>query len=216
MGILLPAPSDNLEFAEIVAVAFEMQKNEEKHEMVIHGRTDDPVLCPVKSWARLTSRIWKYPGTTEDTSVCTVWNHVRREQITLRQVITLLRSACASIISAHLGFDPSEIGTHSLCSGAAIEMYLARVPVYTIMLIGRWSSDAFLRYIQKQVGQFLQDVAKKMLTHRSFQRIPDIAPRVVSNEDPRQRNHRDNAKTRRNIGCDTSQRVQLPAFSLFN
>ena len=55
MGILLPAPSDNLEFAEIVAVAFEMQKNEEKHEMVIHGRTDDPVLCPVKSWARLTN-----------------------------------------------------------------------------------------------------------------------------------------------------------------
>jgi hypothetical protein len=73
-----------------------------------------------------------------------------------------------------------------------------------------------LRYIQKKVKQFSQDVAKKMLTHRSFQMIPDVAPRVVSNEDPRQRNHRDNAKTRRNIGPDVSRRVQLPAFSLFN
>jgi hypothetical protein len=215
-GHLLPAPSDDLEFADSVAMMLEMQKNEEKHERVIDGRTDDPVLCPVKSWARLTNQIWKYPGTMEDTSVCTVWNHARREQIKLRQVIMSLRSVCATIGSAHLGFDPSKIGTHSLRLGIAMEMYLAGVKVYTIMLIGRWSSDAFLRYIRKQVQQLLQDVAKKMLTHRSFWTIPDIAPCVVSNEDPRQRNHRDNAKMRRNIGRDTSQRVQLPAFSLFN
>ena len=97
-----------------------------------------------------------------------------------------------------------------------MEMYLAAVPVYTIMLIGRWSSDAFLRYIRRQVEQFSKDVSQKMITHRSFRTIPDIAPRVVSNEDPRQRNHRDNAETRRNIGRDASRRVQLPAFSLFN
>jgi hypothetical protein len=162
-----------------------MQKNEDKHETVIHGLTNDPVLCSVKSWARLINQIWKYPGTKEDTSVCTVWNYARHEQIKSRQVITSLRSACATIGSACLGFDPSEIGTHSLRSGAAMEMYLAGVPVYTIMLIGRWSSNAFSHYIRKQVQQFLQDVAKKMLTHRSFRTIPDIAPCVVSNEDPR-------------------------------
>ncbi len=85
-----------------------------------------------------------------------------------------------------------------------MEMYLAGVPVYTIMVIGRWLSDAFLRYIQWQVEQFSKDVTQKMLTHRSFRTIPDVAPRVVSSKDPRQRIHRDNAKTRRNIGCDAS------------
>ncbi len=54
-----------------------------------------------------------------------------------------LCDACASIGSTKLGFKPSEIGTHLLQLGAAMEMYLASVPVYTIMLIGRWSSDAF-------------------------------------------------------------------------
>ena len=49
-----------------------------------------------------------------------------------------------------------------------MEMYLAGVPVYTIMLIGRWSSDAFLHYIRKQVEQFSQDITKKMLTDGSF------------------------------------------------
>ena len=95
-------------------------------------------------------------------------------------------------------------------------VYLADVPVYTIMLIGRWSSDAFLRYIRKQVEQFSRHVAKQMLTFRSFRTVPEITPRVVSIEDPRQRNHRDNAETRRNIGRDASRRVQLPAFSLYN
>jgi len=215
-GRLLSTPSADLEFADSVAVTFEMQKNDLKNETVIHGRTDDPILCPVKQWARLVNRIWTYPGTTEDTPVCTVWRHDRREQVTSRQVITSLRAACATIGSAHLGFEPDEIGTHSLRSGAAMEMYLAGVPVYTIMLIGRWSSDAFLRYIRKQVEQFSKDVAQRMLTHRSFRTIPDLATRYVSNDDPRQRNHRDNAETRRNIGGNVSRRVQLPAFSHFS
>ena len=164
-GRLISAPLDNLELADSVAVTFEMQKNDHKHETVIHGWTDDPVLCPVKQWAQLVNRIWTYPGTTEDTPVCTVWRHDRREQITLHQVIATLRAACATIGSARLGFEPEEIGTHSLRLGAAMEMYLAGVPVYTIMLIGRWSSDAFLRYIRRQVEQFSKDVAQKMLTH---------------------------------------------------
>jgi hypothetical protein len=70
--------------------------------------------------------------------------------------------------SARLGFEPSKMGTHSLCSGAVMEMYLAGVPVYTIMLIGRWLSKAFLGYIRKQVEQFSRHVAKQMLTFRSF------------------------------------------------
>jgi hypothetical protein len=162
---LLSTPLDSLELADSVAVTFEMQKNEQKHETVIHGWTDDPILCPVKQWARLVNRIWTYPGTTEDTPVCTVWRHDSRDQITSRQVITTLCAACATIGSARLGFEPDKIGTHSLRSGAAMEMYLAGVPVYTIMLIGRWSSNAFLHYIQQQVEQFSKDVAQKMLTH---------------------------------------------------
>jgi hypothetical protein len=97
-----------------------------------------------------------------------------------------------------------------------MEMYLAGVPVYTIMLIGRWPSDAFLRYICKQAEKFSKGVSKQMIKFRSFRMTPDNAPHVVSNEDPRQRNHCDNAETRNNIGRNRSRRVQLPAFSLFN
>ncbi len=53
-------------------------------------------------------------------------------------------------------------------------MYLGKCPVYTVMLIGRWSSDAFLRYIQKQVMEFSHNVSKKMLkfqTTNTFQTL---------------------------------------------
>jgi hypothetical protein len=214
-GLLMPTQSDDLESADSVAITFEMQKNDLKHDTVIHGRTDDSVLCPVLQWARLVKRIWTYPGASLDTPVCTVWRNGRMEHITSKSILQHLRAACSSYGSARLGFEPHEVGTHSLRSGAAMEMYLGEIPVYTIMLIGRWSSDAFLRYIRKQVEQFSRNVSKKMLTFRSFRHIPDIAPRRISSDDPRQRNHRNNAETRRNIGGDKSRRAQLPAFPLY-
>ena len=38
-------------------------------------------------------------------------------------------------------------------------MYLNDVPTYTIMLVGRWSSDAFLKYIRRQVQEFTSGVS---------------------------------------------------------
>ena len=57
-GHLISAPSADLEFADSVAVTFEMQKNDSKFDTVIHGRTDDPVLCPVLRWARLSGNCY--------------------------------------------------------------------------------------------------------------------------------------------------------------
>ena len=94
-------------------------------------------------------------------------------------------------------------------------MYLGECAVYTIMLIGRWSSDAFLQYIRKQVMEFSQNVAKKMLTYQNFCHIPDIH-RQIPRDDPRQRNNPNNAETRRNVGGNMLCQARLPAFSLYS
>jgi hypothetical protein len=62
--------------------------------------------------------------------------------------------------------------------------YLAGIPVFTIMLLGCWSSDAFLRYIRKQVKEFSTGISQKMITHEHFFTVPSS-----SHEDPRARNH---------------------------
>jgi hypothetical protein len=37
-----------------------MQKNDQKHDTDIHGRTDDLVLYPVLQWECLDNQIWTY------------------------------------------------------------------------------------------------------------------------------------------------------------
>ena len=167
-GQLLPALSDNLEFANSIAVPFEMQKNDKKHETIIHGQTDNPVLCPDKSWTQLVNRILTYLGTTVKTSVCAVWRHNRCNQITLHQAIMTLWSACATMAEHTSALSPVKLA----------HTPYARVPQWKCTKQGYQctpscsSADGwvtpFLHYIWKQVEQSLQDDTKKMSTHWLF------------------------------------------------
>jgi hypothetical protein len=142
-GRQVHAPSPELRTADSVSLTFEMQKNQEKHDTVTHGATGHEFLCPVKQWAAVVNRIWSYPGATIDTPVSAVWRYDRIEHLTSKILIDALRDAVVAVGEDSLGFKASEVGTHSIRSGAAMQMYLGECPVYTIMLIGRWSSDAF-------------------------------------------------------------------------
>eukprot|EP00978_Attheya_sp_CCMP212_P014459 scaffold36887_cov24-Attheya_sp.AAC.1 len=82
-------------------------------------------------------------------------------------------------------------------------MYLAGVPVFTIMLIGRWSSDAFLRYIRRQAQEFSSGVSSKMILAPDYFTIPD-----AGHEDPR------TPATRLNNGLDVQRQAQQGAFAL--
>ncbi len=130
-GHLMPTQSDDSESADSLTITFKMQKNDQMNDTVIHCRTDDSVLCPILQWARLVSQIWTYLGASLNIPVCSVWQNGRMEHITSHNIRQHLRAACGAIRSACLGFEPHEIGTHSLRSGAAMEMYLGEFPVYT-------------------------------------------------------------------------------------
>ncbi len=81
----------------------------------------------------------------------------------------MISNALKDTVSANgedsLHIAANEIGTHSIRSGAAMAMFLGKCPVFLIMMIGRWSSDAFICYIRKQVKEFNHDISRKMLTH---------------------------------------------------
>jgi len=75
-------------------------------------------------------------------------------------------------------------------------MYLSGTPVYTIMLLGHWSSDAFLRYIRKQVKEFIKGISKKMLTKDKFFTIPTTTP-----DNPHSRGHSSKITSQNNGPC---------------
>jgi hypothetical protein len=110
------------------------------------------------------------------------------------ELLKKLRMATTAVGPDTLGFTAKEIGLHSARSGAAMAMYLAHIPVFTIMLLGCWSIDA-LRYIRKQVKELSNGVSSKMITKETFFTIPS-----ASTQDPRSSNHPLNLASRNNNG----------------
>ena len=87
-------------------------------------------------------------------------------------IADLCRDGVVTIGETKLGIlIRSEIGTKSIRSGAVMAMYLSGVPVFSIMLIGRWLSTAFLKYSRKQVQEFSQGTSSKMIEVQNFKHV---------------------------------------------
>jgi hypothetical protein len=212
---ILPHSKPDLEFLDCVSLTFERQKRQDKNDMVTQEATGDSVICPIRFAAGLVRRIGSYPGTSSSTNISAYTSNGSVDHVTSQQVINALRNALGAIGETCLGIAKHKLGTHSMRSGVAMAMYLGECPVYTIMLIGQYSSDAFLRYIRRQVMEFSHNVSKRMLTFLTFRHIPNFDHQVSAN-DPQVRNNPNSAETRRNVGGDTSRCRQLPAFSQFS
>ena len=70
-------------------------------------------------------------------------------KIIIKGILRDTRTSVTMIRKYVLGLDNREAGTHSVRASITMRMFLAKEPIYTIMLIGRWSSDASLAYIRK-------------------------------------------------------------------
>ena len=167
----------NLHLASSVSITFKEQKRGTKNDTITHHRTNDPLLCPVKIWSSIIKRILSYPSSDENSTV----NTFKLENGTIykfssKDLLLHLRRAADSLGPQNLGYTSEQIGLHSARSGAAMAMYLAGVPVFTIMLLGRWSSDAFLRYIRKEVQEFSNSVSSKMIRNENFFTISESHP----------------------------------------
>ncbi len=86
-------------------------------------------------------------------------------------IVNLIHDGVVAIGETKLGTNQSKIGSKSIRSGAAMAMYLAGTPVFLIMLVRRWSSTAFLKYIRKQVQEFLHRISSKMIEIQSFRHV---------------------------------------------
>ena len=198
-GMEMPHCHPDLERVECVSITFKMQKKDEKSDTVNQLASGDTVLCP----AAIVKRVMGYLGSSDNTPVSVVWNNGCAEHITSQMLVNAVEAAVEAVGQDVVNIQVGEIGTHSIQSGAAMAMYLGDVPVYNIMMLERWSSNAFLQYIRKQVEQFSHDISKKMIAHQFHWHVPQIN-QTISCHDPRQRSHPSNKQTQVNVGGDAS------------
>lgn len=99
-------------------------------------------LCPVDAayvlWLN-ASKIELDP----DEPLCTKMLNGKKVPLKASEVSNLLKAAARC-----LGQEPQNYGSHSLRSGGATAMFKGNLSRTAIKLFGRWSSDAFERYIQ--------------------------------------------------------------------
>ena len=81
------------------------------------------------------------------------------KSVTSTHLVALLMIWAGKIGFDQLGFHQYEIGSHSLRSGGAMTLHQSGQYVSTTKVIGRWSSDAFLIYLQEQLTTFTEGVS---------------------------------------------------------
>jgi hypothetical protein len=193
-----------------------MQKKDEKNDTVTQMASGDINMCPVRMAAAIVRCIQSYNKTDNNTPISAFLQFGHINHVMSKQVIATMRDGVQAIGEDLLHIKKSDISMHSIRSGAAMAMFLSDCSVCLIMMIGCWSSDAFLRYIRKQVEQFSNNVSSKMAKQMFHRHIPTYTNPSVPNHDPRQRNHPNNAKIRRNIGGNMTCQARLPPFALYH
>ena len=176
-------------YADSVSITFIFQKNKQKNITVTQPRSGKNI-CPVYIWGSIVRRILTYEGTSGDIYVNAVKIGSKLHFITSYEMMRHLKTTVDNI--SGLGFTGKDVGTHSIRSSLAMALYLKKRQVSTIMLIGRWSSDAFLLYIRRQVQEFSAGVSADMVSQEQFFTIPDIATDPL---DPRTSNAQSFAST---------------------
>lgn len=196
--------------SDSVDVTFGDQKTEVKDETISQDNNDDPELNPVRNMAYTIQRLRSYPGFSPDWPIYKFFDGSTFSNITSKEVLIDIRASVAAIGFDRLGYSPDDVGTHSVRSvrsSFAMMLYLAREPIYTIMLLGRWSSNAFLAYIEKQVKEFTKGVSRRMLQHESFFNTP--LPSTRPNSTPTNRRSRRRTLLSISFGHKGSLRHQL-------
>ena len=175
---VIPHNSPHLAAADCVTITFEYQKSDKRNEQVTQQRTDDPLLCPVQACASIIKRLLAQGGNKDTLVYEYISAEGTRAHVTSKVCLQRLREFISSIDNEGEGWGllPLQIGLHSLRSSSAMAMKLNNVPTPTIMLIGRWSSNAFLLYIRMQVEQFSNNVSKAMIRNAAYHHVADPTP----------------------------------------
>jgi hypothetical protein len=134
-GNILEHTSAELHLADCVSITFEQQKNDRKSDTVTQWRTTDPIMCPIKLWASIITQILSYKGTTKNSPISLAIHRNKLISITSEMIFNLIKDGIVAIGKTKLGILCSKVMTHSIRCRAAMAMYLAGDPIFSIMLI---------------------------------------------------------------------------------
>ncbi|MHA7856371.1 site-specific integrase [Marinobacter shengliensis] len=149
-----------------VTLCFTEQKNGDKGNKVNQHRSGHPILCPVVAVCARVFHLRTHSAPAA-TPLYVFFDRTLRLPIAAWHLTATLQHAATSLRS-HTGVDPACITARSLRPGGATSLLCADIDHDRIKLLGRWKSDAMLRYLHIQAAPAMRHFAPAMLQHGSF------------------------------------------------
>jgi hypothetical protein len=166
-GKIIDHSSTKLHKAKSVSITYRFQKKDLRDDTITQSRSGHPIFCLVQACAALVRQMIADGNKPTDPIYKFRKDNGVMEDLHSKTALLMLRNFMKEC-GDEFNIKAEEVGLHSMRSASAMAMYLNGIPVYTIMLLGRWSSDAFLRYIRKQVTEFSRNVSRKMIQRPIF------------------------------------------------
>lgn len=153
------------------SLTFDKQKNGVRGEVIGHGHSGDPHLCPVRALTRRVLRLRSNAATT-NTPLSHCFTPTGFTIITPTHITETIRLA-VQYLGPAIDFFLNDVTARCLRVSGANALLCAGVDTDVIRLIGRWCSDEMLRYLHTQVGPVLRGFSRRMLSGGAFTLIPN-------------------------------------------
>jgi hypothetical protein len=174
---LTRASDAELDSATSVSYTFTTQKNGVKDEKVVQGPSGNGLCCPVKASIRRV-RYHRSHKSKPATPIASFYRIGRRIAITARDVTDVLRHAMP--INFHrTGIPTSDISARSLRAGGAMAMLVGSIDLNNIRRMGRWHSDAMMRYLHIQAQPIIGNYASLMFNNGAYTFQPDETVPII-------------------------------------
>jgi hypothetical protein len=147
-----------------VSLTFTTQKNRVKGEVITHGCSGDPLTCPCNAVVRRVQHLVTFRQPTQ-APLCKYFEHHTPGMVTSTLIQNALRQSLRAIGHTTLGIHPQDIDARSLRAGCATALLCANIDHNTIQLLGRWKSDAMIRYLHIAANPQVHQHAHKMFTN---------------------------------------------------
>jgi hypothetical protein len=154
------------------SLTFNDQKNAVRGEQIDHAATNHPLLCPCKALARICAHLRAH-ASGPDTPIYTYYDGAGSPQLATPSLVTNALRHAATAIQRSTGIDPRLLSARSLRPGGATALLCAGVEPDVIQLLGRWQSDAMLRYLRVAAHAHSANLAQRMLTAGSYTFAPN-------------------------------------------
>jgi hypothetical protein len=149
------------------SLTFTDQKNAVRGELISHAPTAHPLLCPCKALARVAAHLRAHSCLPE-TPICTYYDGAGEPQLAKPQLITNALRHSATALEHLTGISAKLLSARSLRPGGATALLCAGIDPNVIQLLGRWKSDAMLRYLRVAGHAHSSSLAQRMLTAGAY------------------------------------------------